>query len=323
MLNKLSIYFLFVGLLMLFACNKKLNRIAKIQTNDYTFNQGYITLKGTVIDVPENGLINYGHCISVTNKPSLLDTVYSFGETLEQKSYNSAISNLSADKTYYYTAFAITNSDTIYGEIKSFKTNDFNSISITTKIPSITGNSSVSIEGEIKGLASLTALEYGHCWSTTPNPNIFIIKNNFGILNSDITFTSNINNVPLDIRYYLKSYVKLSDNTVLYGNESNIVIPDLTVSTDTFTLPSTLNATLQGTLISLGINPISEYGHCYSTTTSNPNINNNKISIGNATATGAFFTSLNNMQPGTTYYYRAYAVTGNKIKYGKVKKIVN
>lgn len=323
----MRIFFLIISILVImlvYSCNKiNIERITKIQTNEFNLKEGYITLGGTIVDVPENGLLNYGHCLSLNTKPTLNDIVYSFGETKEQKTFNSALANLLADKTYYYVAFAISGSDTIYGEVKSFNTEDFNSINITTSNPTITGNSSISINGSIKGLASLSAIEYGHCWSTSTNPNIASTKNNFGTLITDVNYTSNINDIPLDISYYLKSYVKLSDNTILYGNEENIVIPDLTVTTDTFTLPTSLNATLQGTLVNLGINAVSDYGHCYSNTTSNPNINNNKISLGTATSTGAYFTTLNNMQAGITYYYRAYAVTGNKIKYGKIKKIVN
>ncbi len=304
------------------SCNKSLNRIAKVQTNEFIIKEGYITLNGTIVDVPENGLIDYGHCISLTSTPSLKDIAYSLGSSNEQKAFTSAIANLLADKTYYYAAYAITNSDTLYGEIKSFNTNDFNSIAITTTNPTITGNSNLTVDGSITGLGSLNAIEYGHCWNTSSNPTISSYKNNLGTLNSDINYISDITNVPLDVTYYIKSYVKLSDQTILYGNEQSIEIPDLHLTTDTFNLPIPNTATLQGTIVSTGINPISDHGHCYSTTTSNPSINNQKISLGSTNIAGTFFTTLPNLINGTTYYYRSYAISENSVKYGKVKKIV-
>jgi hypothetical protein len=304
------------------ACKKgAINRIAKIQTNEFNINEGYINIRGTIVDLPENGLIDYGHCIGLTSNPTINDITYSFGSSTEQKAFTSAIANLLADKTYYYAAYAITNSDTLYGEIKSFNTNDFKSIAITTTNPTITGNINLSVDGSITGLGSLNAIEYGHCWNTSSNPTINNYKNNLGILNSDINYVSDITNVPLDVTYYIRSYVKLSDQTVLYGNEQSIVIPDLHLTTDTFNLPIPNTATLQGTIVSAGVNPISDHGHCYSTTTSNPNINNQKISLGSINIAGTFFTTLPNLVNGTTYY-RSFAISGNSVKYGKVKKIV-
>jgi hypothetical protein len=318
-----TIIILYLLFLTIFSCKRiDLDRIAKVQTNEFIIKEGYITLIGTIVDVPENGLIDYGHCISLTANPTLKDLVFSNGESKEQKEFVTSIANLLADKTYYYAAYAITNSDTLYGEIKSFNTNDYNSIAITTTNPTITGNSNLSVDGSITGLGSLNAIDYGHCWNTASNPTINNYKNNLGTLNSDINYVSDIANVPLDIKYYIKSYVKLSDQTILYGNEQSIVIPDLHLTTDTFNLPVPNTATLQGTIISTGINPIIDHGHCYSTTTSNPNINNQKLSLGSINTAGTFFTTLPSITNGTTYYYRSYAISGNSVKYGKVKKIV-
>ena len=59
-----------------------------------------------------------------------------------------------------------------------------------------------------------------------------------------------------------------------------------------------------------------EYGVCYSTT-QNPTINDSKISYTNNLGLGAYWCTLMNLQEGTTYYIRAYAINQYGIGYGE------
>lgn len=62
------------------------------------------------------------------------------------------------------------------------------------------------------------------------------------------------------------------------------------------------------------------FGICYSNTNDTPTIDTDKsISATNAENEGVFAIHLTNLNKGETYYYRAYLIKGNKVRYGEVK----
>jgi hypothetical protein len=88
------------------------------------------------------------------------------------------------------------------------------------------------------------------------------------------------------------------------------------VQTDSISKQSS-DVTLYGSFLNVGADPIQEYGFCYSTNSSLPNVNDNKTSLNNP-KNGSFFSSIP-LISGNTYYVRAYAITNNKVVYGQVK----
>ena len=161
-------------------------------------------------------------------------------------------------------------------------------------------------------------MDYGHCWAPHPSPTIADNKSSYGMTSADLNFSSSPSTLNLETTYYVRAYLKLDSNTIIYSNELSILIPDLVVTTDNFSTSGSI-ATFQGTIVNMGVLPVTDHGHCWSTTTSNPNLNENLISKGIATSTGVFFADLTGLVSGTTYFYRAYARKGNTIKYGVVK----
>ena len=313
-------------LILLASCKKvELIRLAKITTDTCLVNNGYITLKGSIIDIPKQGITAHGHCYSNETNPKISTaSFYNNNDVTEQGTFSSAIANLLADKTYYYRSFAISGNDTIYGAQKIFSTAGIYTFKISTSNPEITGSASATVDGSITDFASLVISDYGHCVSTTETePTISTTLYSYGNLTASKNFTTNINSIPLDKTYYIRSYAVLSDKTILYGNTVQIIIPSLQVQTESYTIPTTNNATLQGSIKELGIYPVTEHGHCWSSLTSNPNINNSKSSLGAISNKETYFSTLPNMQVGIDYYYRAYAITGNQVKYGVVYKIDN
>lgn len=323
MLKNLTYRFLLLTLLFSSCKKLEIKRIAKVNTDAVIIKNGYVTLGGTVVDIPEEGIQAYGHCYATHTLPKLSDIYTNNGVATEQIEFTSALASLNADAKYYFRAYVISGNDTIYGEEKSFSTEGITTVTISTATPVITGNTTSEVFGAIDGFVSVSGIDYGHCWSLNTMPTVNDEASHYGIISSKASFYSTITNMPLDKVYYVRSYVKLSDKTILYGNQESIVIPDLAVSTDSYTIPTTNNATLQGTVISLGIHPVTQHGHCWSSTTNNPNINNAKSSLGAIDTKSTFFSTLPNMQSGISYYYRAYAITGNQIKYGNVQKLTN
>lgn len=83
------------------------------------------------------------------------------------------------------------------------------------------------------------------------------------------------------------------------------VISDVTATT----------AVIRGRILELG-GGIDEHGHCFGVTPG-PDVGGDRTTIGSAEFPGPFTSSLEGLKPGTTYYVRAYAVSGGKAVYGK------
>ena len=317
MKHKFSI--LLVAFLFLFSCKKiELNRIDKITTDDVVINNTAINATGTIIDIGKEGITKYGHCWSVNAVPTINDAKTEFTNAEAGKVFVSAITAISASTVYYVCAYATNGSETVYGAIKSFTLSGLNALAVTTTAYQIQSESTVWVSGSIVNLGALSALDYGHCWATHTAPTVSDNKSSNSTLNSDINFGTTISNLNQETTYFVRSYIKLNSTTIIYGNELNFIIPDLIVTTDNHSVSGT-TASLQGTIVSLGVLPVTDHGMCWSTTTSNPNFNDNVISQGAASAIGQYYSNLTGLVTGITYYFRAYARKGNTIKYGVVK----
>ncbi len=315
-----NLYYISIILIISFFSCKKLDiaRINKITTNSVLVTNTSVTAKGTIIDIDKDGITKYGHCWATNSTPTINDFKTEFDNADAGKEFTSTLTQLSANTTYYVCSYASNSKQTIYGEIKEFKISSFSSVSIVTNQLQILSETTFSVNASITNLGSLSALDYGHCWSPHTAPTVNDYKTSNGITLSDINYPSTATGLNLETNYYVRAYVKLDNNSIIYSNELSVLIPDLSVSTNSFVI-SGGNATLQGTIINLGVLPVIDHGHCWSTTTSNPNFNDNVISKGATLSTGPFYTNLNGLVSGTVYYYRAYARKGTTLKYGVVK----
>jgi hypothetical protein len=319
MLSKKIFFISLSFVLILFSCKKvELNRINKITTDSVIVLNTTVNASGTIIDISKEGITKFGHCWSTIENPTINDFKLEFENAVAGKEFTSAISNLSANTTYYICAYATNVNETIYGEIKKFTISSFSTVSIVSSQLQIQNETTLSVNGSISNLGSLNAVDYGHCWATHSSPTIIDNKTSYGLLSSSINFSSSLSSLNLETTYYVRTYLKLDNNTVIYSNELSTLIPDLVVTTDNFSI-SVTTATLEGTLVNLGVLPVIDYGQCWSSVTSNPNVNDNVISKGTATSTGVYYANLTGLISGTTYYYRAYARKGSTLKYGIVK----
>lgn len=315
-----KLYYISIILIVSFFSCKKIDieRINKITTNSVLVTNTSVSAKGTIIDIDNDGITKYGHCWSTNSNPTINDFKTEFDNANAGKEFTSTLTQLNANTDYYVCSYATNNKQTIYGEIKKFKISSFSSVSIVANQLQILSESTFSVNGSITNLGSLSALDYGHCWATHTAPTITDNKTANGLTLSNVTFNSTATGLNLETTYYVRAYVKLDNNSVIYSNELSVLIPDLSVTTNSFVISSG-NATLQGSIINLGVLPVIDHGHCWSTTTSNPSFNDNLISKGATTVTGPFYSNLNSLVSGTVYYYRAYARKGTTLKYGVVK----
>lgn len=182
----------------------------------------------------------------------------------------------------------------------------------TTTVTNIT-QTTASAGGTVTDNGGAEITDIGVCWNTSPNPTISSNKSSIGI----------ITGLTANTTYYLRAYATNRAGTS-YGNEvtfktDNIIIattgPILTttaVTSITFT-----SAVSGGTITNDGGEDIAYRGVCWSTSQFHlPTIEDTKTTDG--TTMGYFTSNLMGLDPGTTYFVRAYATNSSGTVYGNL-----
>ena len=98
-------------------------RITKVSTDSYddlTSNHSFV--KGTIVDIGEEGIIQHGHCWSVNPNPTTSNDKTELGTRDFIGEYVSNLMNLAPDKKYYVKAYATDKDGEHYGREISFTT---------------------------------------------------------------------------------------------------------------------------------------------------------------------------------------------------------
>lgn len=226
-----------------------------------------------------------------------------------------SITGLSPATKYYIRSYATNSVGTAYSTVANFTTQAVVPTLTTKVVSSITSSSAVS-GGDISsdGGASVTAR--GVVWSTSPSPTINGNKTNDGTGTG--SFTSNMTGLLPSTKYYVRAYASNAIGTA-YGEEqtfvTDIALP-VVVTSDITDITSS-SAKGGGSITSDGGSEIIAKGVVWSTS-QNPTISlSTKTNDG--TGTLSYTSTLSNLNPGTTYYVRAYATNAKGTAYGEQK----
>jgi uncharacterized protein (TIGR02145 family) len=186
----------------------------------------------------------------------------------------------------------------------------------TTNVSEITQTTALT-GGTVTADGGAEITDIGVCWSTSPNPTISSTKTSSD--KGTGSFTSSITGLTANTKYYVRAYATNSVGTT-YGNEVTfntndiIIAPTLpTLTTTEVTLITATSAVSGGTIINGG-GTITDKGVCWGTT-ANPTISDSKTN--DELLDLDYFTSnLAHLNPGTTYYVRAYATNVAGTGYG-------
>jgi len=226
--------------------------------------------------------------------------------------FTSTITGLEPFTTYFLKSYILNSKGVTYGNEISFTTLS-GVIGLTTvAASSITATTAIS-GGAISTDGGESVTERGVCWSTNPNPSTSDNKTNNG--SGEGPFTSNIIGLSPGITYYLRSFATNIVGTC-YGNEVSFSTPSGIIDLTTTTVSSikAFSANCSGTITSDGGGTITEHGFCWNSSPK-PTITNSKTTtIGSGT--GSFTSSINGLQPVTTYYIRSYATNSTGTFYG-------
>ena len=250
-----------------------------------------------------------GICWSTSPNPTTNDNFTNEGSGFG--TFESKISGLSSNTTYYFRAFASNDLTTAYGNEVSFKINA--DPSVLTKQATSISYTSVNIGCKLVSNGGYTIEEQGIFWDVFPG----ISEKNQKIKADKTDFDYSLSGLENGKTHYYRSYV-LTNYGYVFGQELSFVTlgyntPSL--STKPATSIGEFTANSGGKISSDGGLTITAKGVCWSTS-SDPTISDSKTIDG--TDTSEFVSKLTSLNGGTKYYIRAYATNSKGISYGNL-----
>ena len=232
--------------------------------------------------------------------------------------YQSNLSGLTANTTYYVRAYATNSEGTAYGEEISFTTLEEHivveptvvtiSVSEVTETTAVTGGNVTSDGG---GEVSAR----GVCWSTSQEPTVEGSHTTDGTGTGE--FVSNLTDLNDNTTYYVRAYATNEQGTS-YGEQmsfttvKHIDLPEVTTVEPTEI--ATTSAKTGGNVISDGGSEVTAKGVCWSTS-QNPTLSDSFSTDG--IGLGEYLSIINGLTINTTYYVRAYATNEAGTAYGE------
>ena len=230
-----------------------------------------------------------GICWSTFQNPTIADNHTDDGSGTG--SFNSTMTDLTPNTTYYLRAYATNSVGTGYGEQRTFTT-ACNPVNVN-----ITGNTNINY-GQSTTLTASGADNYQ--WSTGATISSITLSPS-----STTTYTvTGTNSYGCTATASVTVTVNPVAPTVTTNNVSNI---------------QPTSVTCGGNVTSDGGAPVTQRGVCWSTS-QNPTVSGSHTTNGNST--GTFTSNLTGLTPNTTYYVRAYATNSAGTACGEQKSFI-
>jgi len=280
------------------------------------------TSSATSIDTTSatlNGNVTSDGGDAVTERGFYYSTVYPTDDNITSGSgtgaFNSPITGLEPNTTYYVQAYAINSVGETRGDVVSFTTSALPTTLpvVTTTTPSTNVTSSGAVTaGNVTYDGGETVTERGICFANTSSPttadNKVVSGSGTGV------FTSAISGLYPSTTYYYRAYA-INENGTSYGTVHSFTTLSAaglaTVVTDTpATSIGTSTATVSGSVTDDGGSTVTTRGICFDVYPL-PTTGRNSGS-----GEGSFSINLTGLQTGTLYYYRSFAVNAYGIIYG-------
>jgi len=188
----------------------------------------------------------------------------------------------------------------------------------TSNITDITYNSAES-GGNITQQGGSAVIVRGLVWNIRSGATL---DDNWGFTENGSgtgTFTASLSGLSTNTTYYVRAYA-VNDDGIVYGDEKTFTTLDQApvVTTENVTSVFYLTAVSGGEITSDKGSPVTERGVVWDIA-SEPTLSRNSGKTMNGTGTGTFTSNLSGLNPGTTYYVKAFARNGFTVSYGDEK----
>lgn len=283
--------------------------VATIPATNVSYHSA--TVGGQLINNGGIAVTESGVVYSTSQNPTTLDIkVLSERQSDE---FTIDLTDLQDGTTYYVRAYAVNANGTAYGEEVSFTTKAKIIATITTISATNVSYTSATVGGNVTNDGGAAITERGVCYSTSANPTTANTKITSG--SGTGSFVCNLTELQDGTTYYACAYA-INEKGVAYGNEVSFTTKGKTIPTVTTNTPSEITYTqamIQGSVSDDGGVTVTEKGICYSTSP-NPTVDSNKQT--NGSGIGTITCVFSDLQDGTTYYARAYAINALGVGYG-------
>lgn len=219
--------------------------------------------------------------------------------------FTSTLTGLAAGTPYHVRAYATNSEGTAYGNDVTFTTTAIVGATVTTTAVTDITSTTAKSGGNVTADGGDAVTARGICWGPDLNPDLTDDFTTDG--SGPGVFTSNITGLEPGQTYHVRAYATNSAGTT-YGPDVEFSTPGevATVTTAAITNNTTgTSVTAGGNVTADGGATVSARGICWSTDPM-PDLTDNVV---NATAggTGVFTCLIEDLDPYTTYYVRAFA----------------
>ena len=232
--------------------------------------------------------------------------------------YQSDLSGLTANTTYYVRAYATNSEGTAYGEEISFTTLEeyivVEPTVVTVSVSEVTETTAVT-GGNVTSDGGGEVSARGVCWSTSQEPTV---EGNHTTDGTGVgEFVSNLTDLTDNTTYFVRAYATNEQGTS-YGEQmsfttvKHIDLPEVTTVEPTNI--AITSAVTGGNVTSDGGAEVTAKGVCWSTS-QNPTISDSFSTDG--IGLGEYISIINGLAINTTYYVRAYATNAAGTAYGE------
>lgn len=278
------------------------------------------TISGTYTKANENvGVETFGLLYATNSLLGDADTIFATPDQKRWGEYTIKLSNLTPSTTYYYATFTTSGNSIVNSDIKQFRTADNSAPQLgELTISDVTGYSfEVSSELLDDGGSDISLRGFLIRKAPTDITDLNIQDTQFNLGDDVKDFSTTITGLEENTRYAVRAYAVssagLGYGEIRYVVTGQVYIPALTaVSANITDKAGELNVSSSVTNTEL---PILERGFVYSTESSEPTINNNKV-----VATGSntsFSATLKGLPSDVPVYIRAYAYTTDVVGYSE------
>ena len=168
--------------------------------------------KGMITRLGNPALTQHGFCWSTEGDPSLDDARTEQGSRDTIGNFETAITGLLPNTLYYLCAYAVNVIDTAFSPVHSFRTLGKPSVSQITLLE--TDSTTVRLQAVITDLGNPAPVQHGFCWDSEGVPTIESGKIELGEADSIGIFSTTINELLQNTRYYVRAFVTNSVKTV-------------------------------------------------------------------------------------------------------------
>lgn len=254
-----------------------------------------------------------GFCWSTEPGSTVNDQKAETTHSASSGAFSIQLYGLDASTTYYARAYVYDGDRVIYGNEKTFTTQDPLSTGwcVIDKIVKQTPTS-IELIMEIADKGGHVVTEYGVCYNTQGQPSVDDDKK-IAPDAGGMRMTALLSGLEQDTEFYIAPYFITGEGEVVYGEVVKIKTMSFLRTVSAF--PGYRAAYLLGEVLMDAGTPTTEKGVCWGTSPE-PSIDTDKYKKEEPGA-GAYHVIAGGLEKGTTYYMRAYAKNADGVFYGE------